>query len=118
MSELPDGFRDLEKWCETWCLSGTAARNNQRYASSMEEITSFYNAMLDRADAALAYLSGFGLGSLDREQENLLKLCLSLAEIGPAVEWYGTPEVSDGYDPKLVPLVIEVPENLSQEKMG
>ncbi len=118
MSELPDGFRDLEKWCETWCLSGTAARNNQRYASSMEEITSFYNAMLDRADAALAYLSDFGLGSLDREQENLLKLCLSLAEIGPAVEWYGTPDVSDGYDPKLVPLVIEVPENLSQEKMG
>ena len=69
---------------------------------------------IKRADAALAYLSGFELGSLNREQENLLKLCLSLAEIGPAVEWYGAPEVSDGYDPKLVPLVIEVPENFSQ----
>ena len=114
MSRLPNEFHDLEEWCETWCLSGTAARNNQRYASSMEEITSFYKAMLERAEAALAYLSGFELGSLNREQENLLKLCLSLAEIGPAVEWYGAPEVSDGYDPKLVPLVIEVPENFSQ----
>jgi hypothetical protein len=31
------------------------------------------------------------------EGERLLKLMLSLAEVGPAVEWYNSPQVPDGF---------------------
>jgi hypothetical protein len=114
VSRLPNEFSDLEVWCEAWCLAGTAARNDRRYATPIEEIRAFYEAMLPRAEAALDYLSALQLGELDNRQENLLKRFLSLAEIGPAVEWYGDSKVSDGYDPRAIPLVVEVPENLPQ----
>jgi len=112
--ELPEEFSELEKWCNQWCLPGTAARNNQRYASSFDEIESFYDAMMARADEALEYMSALQLGTLTRKQENLLLLLLSLAEVGPAVEWYGSAEVDDGYDPKKVPLTIELSESEAQ----
>jgi hypothetical protein len=39
---------------------------------------------------------------------------LALAEIGPAVEWFGESQVPDGYDPQKIPLVVHIPENYPQ----
>jgi hypothetical protein len=36
--------------------------------------------------------------SLTPEAQRLLHLAFSLAEVGPAVELFGQPEVPDGYD--------------------
>jgi len=38
---------------------------------------------------------------------------LSLAEVGPAVEWFGESRITDGYDPQKVKLVLPIPENVS-----
>ena len=102
---LPAEFSDLEVWCDKWCLPNFKDRNDRRYETPFGEI---------RADDALNYLSKFQLGELDLYQENLLRLMLALAEIGPAVEWFGESQVPDGYDPQKIPLVVHIPENCPQ----
>ena len=111
---LPEQFEELEKWCDIWCLNSISERNKVRYGSSMDDIRDFYDSVQPRAESILEYLSGFQLGELTPEQENLLRLMLSLAEIGPAIEWFGQPKVIDGFDPKDFPLVLSIPENSPQ----
>jgi hypothetical protein len=69
--------------------------------------------MLKRADAALEYLSTLKLGELDTGQTNLLRLLCSLAEVGPAVEWFGASQVGDAYDRHALHIQ-EISENVSQ----
>lgn len=94
---LPDGFAALECWVGTWVLPDAQARMAQRQASTIEELKSFYAAMLPMGEAALAWLREYDLGALPPEGERLLKLMLALAEVAPAVEWYNDPRVYDGF---------------------
>jgi len=64
--------------------------------------------------AALAYLAERQLGALTEAEERLLKLMLSLAEMGPAIEWYGTGSYPDPFDPRRFPLVVSLPDNAPQ----
>ena len=97
-ARLPDQFRDLEPLASVWMLPTEAERHARRLASNIAELRVFYDALLPRIDEVLAYLSEFQLDNLPPEGRNLLSLACSLAEIGPAVELYGQPEVPDGYD--------------------
>jgi hypothetical protein len=95
---LPDQFRDLEPLASVWSLPTEAERHAQRLASTIVELRALYDALMPRLDEVVAYLSAFQLENLTPEGRNLLSLTCSLAEIGPAVELYGQPEVPDGYD--------------------
>lgn len=95
---LPDRFRDLEPLASRWALPTEAERHALRLTSTIAELRALYDALMPRIDDILAYLSEFQLESLSAEARNLLHLSFSLAEIGPAVELYGQPEVPDGYD--------------------
>ncbi|MCZ6710885.1 MAG: hypothetical protein O7B25_11025 [Gammaproteobacteria bacterium] len=103
---LPASFADLAPLCADWCLADSNARSAARVAASMDEIRSFYDALVPHAEKALSYLSDKQLGQLDAADSNLLKLLLALAEIGPAVEWFGQPRVIDGYEESKFPLVV------------
>ena len=70
--------------------------------------------MLEKAPKALDYLREKQLGELDAAEERLLKLLLSLAEMGPAVEWYGTGEYPDGFDARRFVLTEQIPDNQPQ----
>ncbi len=72
----------------------------------MEDIQEFYDDMVGSASSALDYLASKKLGQLDGPDSNLLKLLLALAEIGPAVEWFGQPRVVDGYEETKFPQVL------------
>lgn len=98
--ELPASFADLQAFVPHWAKASETARNIQRHAASMDDIVTFKNAMLARFDDLLAHLNSFDLAALEAPQEVLLQLLLSLAEIAPAVESYGQPEVIDGFDPR------------------
>ena len=63
---------------------------------------------------ALAALAARQLGALSAAEERLLKLMLSLAEMGPAVEWYGTGEFPDGFDGRRFKLIEQMPDNEPQ----
>lgn len=95
--QLPEGFGVLEPFAAEWALADAVARMSKRQASSIEEIRSFYQAMLPLGERALEHLREFRLGELPPASERLLKLMLSLAEVAPAVEWYDDPKVYDGF---------------------
>ena len=94
---LPPGFAALEAFVATWVLPDAAARMARRQASTIAELTAFYQGMLTMGEAALAWLRDYDLGALPPEGERLLKLMLALAEVAPAVEWYDDPRVFDGF---------------------
>lgn len=112
--ELPPAFEALQPFCERWCLADAKARNAARVSATMEDIRAFYDGMLPHAPKALAHLSEKQLGALDAPDANLLKLLLSLAEIGPAVEWFGQPRVIDGYEESKFPLVLPLHDTDAQ----
>ena len=81
-TSLPAGFESLGPFVAAWVLPDAAARMAKRQSSTYEEIHGFYRAVIPLGEKALDYLRGFQLGSLPPEGERLLKLMLSLAEIG------------------------------------
>lgn len=113
-SRLPKGFTALERWLDDWVLADSSARLDKRMRSSLDELRAFYDGMLPHAEAALAYLAQRQLGALDEAEEKLLKLMLSLAEVGPAIEWYGTGNYPDAFDPKRFPLTVQLPDTAPQ----
>lgn len=95
---LPAAFQELEVWGD-WTLATEPARNAKRLASSYHELKAFYDAVLPQLDAILAYLDAFPLEEMPATAERLLLLCLSLAEVAPAIEQFRQPGVVDGYEP-------------------
>jgi len=107
MSErlLPESFQDLEPFAAVWSLATERERNRKRLSSSMEEIQAFYEALLPRLEAVIAYLNQLPLDSMTVDAQRLMYLTLSLAEVAPAVELFKQPGVVDGYDAaRFVPI--------------
>ena len=95
--EFPAAFTDLEPFL-AWSLTTEAERQRKRMSSSMQEIQAFYDAILPRMDAIIAYLDQFPLNTMPPDAQRLLQLTFSLAEIAAAVELFKQPTVADGYD--------------------
>lgn len=113
-SFLPAGFAALDPWVADWVLPDSTARMEKRLTTPLRDIRAFYAALLPHAPAALAYLAERQLGALTAADERLLKLMLSLAEMGPAIEWYGSGSYPDPFDPRRFPLVVSLPDNAAQ----
>jgi len=94
---LPTEFSDLEIFAD-WALPTQATRLSKRLSSSMQEITAFYNAMVPRIKAILAYLDKYPLGTIPKEASKLMDLAYSLAMVAPAVEMFKQPAVVCGFD--------------------
>ena len=95
--QLPEPFADLEPYI-AWSLATEKERQRKRISSSMADIHAFYDAILPRMDAVIAYLDQFPLEAMPADARRLLDLTFSLAEIAPAVEQFKQPSVADGYD--------------------
>lgn len=111
---LPKGFKPLEPWVADWVLEDSRARYEKRLTTPPATIRAFYDALLPHAPAALALLGQRQLGALNEAEGRLLKLLLSLAEMGPAVEWYGTGEFPDSFDGRRFRLIEQLPDNQPQ----
>jgi hypothetical protein len=113
-TSLPAGFESLTPFVVAWVLPDAAARMAKRQSSGYDEIRRFYDAVIPLGERALEYLQGLQLGSLPPAGERLLKLMLSLAEIGPAVEWYKDPKVYDGFAVERIRYVKQIPDTTAQ----
>lgn len=111
---LPAGFEALEPFVADWALEGSLERMAKRRTSKMEEIRAFYDTVIPLAEGALAHLRGFPLGDIPPAEERLLKLMLSLAEVGPAVEWFDNPHVYDGFDATKIRYTRLIPDTAAQ----
>lgn len=95
---LPEQFASLNDYSQ-WALTTETLRTTMRHRASMEEIKSFSEAMLQQLDAALAYVDSFGDEVLPSSAQALMSMVLSLAEVAPAIEFYGQQAVIDGFEP-------------------
>lgn len=112
--QLPPGFEAAQPWVATWVLPDAATRMARRQASTIEDLRAFYETMLPLGEAALAHLRQFALGAVPPDAERLLKLMLALAEVAPAVEWYGQPRVTDGFPVERIRYVRQIPDTAAQ----
>lgn len=113
-ARLPPAFAALDAWVDGWVLADSTARLEKRLTTPLVAIRAFYDAMLPHAEAALEYLAERRLGALSSADETLLKLMLSLAEMGPAIEWYGTGTYPDAFDARRFPLVVTLSDTQAQ----
>jgi len=95
--QLPEPFHDLAPYL-AWALPTERERSAKRYASTMADLRAFYDAMLGRMTEVLPYLARFAPGNVPADVQRLFYLALSLAEIAPAVENFGQPNVVEGSD--------------------
>ncbi len=96
-SALPEGFAHLEVWMD-WSLETMAERSAKRTASSMEDIQAFYDGILAHMESVLNHLERYRPDNAPPDTLRLLHLTQSLAEVSLAVEGFGEPTVSYGYD--------------------
>ncbi len=105
VATFPEGYEDLDHLA-AWALPTEIERHERRLSSTIEELREIYDAVLARIDEILTYLNKTPLDELSPRQQNLLNLTLSLAEVAPAIEFYGQPEVVDGFDSKRLKIGI------------
>jgi len=91
---LPAGFEELEPFVDQWCLKGTQERHARRESASMEDIRRFYDAMLAKAPAAIAFLDGKAFDGLADDERRLMNLLLALGHVAVAVEVHGQPRAA------------------------
>lgn len=111
---LPAGFEAAEAFVTDWVHGDASARMHKRQSSSIEELKAFYDVMLPLGEAALGHLRQFPLGEVPEDAERLLKLMLMLAEVAPAVEWYGDPMITDGFPVDRIRYLRQIPDSAAQ----
>ncbi|HZQ57032.1 MAG TPA: hypothetical protein VFA84_03285 [Acidimicrobiales bacterium] len=92
---LPEQFSDLEPFAATWCLPTERQRFAQRMASTLDEMQAFYDALMPRAEDAIAYCDGFPLDAMPDDAQRLLQLLYSLIMVSFPVEAWRQPRIPD-----------------------
>jgi hypothetical protein len=95
VSRLPATFTELEPFADTWCLATERERYARRMASTMDEMQAFYDAIVPRAEDAMAYLEEFPIDSLPEDALDLLFLLYSMIQVSFPVEVWRQPRVPD-----------------------
>ncbi len=91
---LPAGFEDLQPFVAYWARDTNDARWDQRSRASMENIQTFYDAMLARAEDAIACLDHYPLDAPPPDAARLGLLLIALGQAAIAVEMHGQPRTA------------------------
>jgi hypothetical protein len=91
---LPTEFADLEPFAD-WCLGSERERYAKRLASTMTEMSAFYDAITERAEEAISYCDKFPLDDLPEDVLNLMHLLYSMIMVSFPVECWKQPRVPD-----------------------
>jgi hypothetical protein len=95
VSSLPEQFAELEPFVNRWSLASESERYAQRLGSTMDEMQTFYDAIVPRADEAMTYLEQFPLDGLPNDALDLLHLVYSMIQVSFPVEVWRQPRVPD-----------------------
>lgn len=99
MSELPQGFNELEVFVSAWAQPTENQRSHKRWVSTVGDFKSFYEAMMPRLKDILAYLDQYEVGAIPERNLSLYHLALAFAESSPHVEMYkGSAKVPNSFD--------------------
>ncbi len=79
----------LENHLAAWGLPTTEKRLSKRLSSNMEEVRSFYDAMLPRLPEFIEYLNQFPLDTIPQEAHQLAWASLAMCEVDNAInKWH------------------------------
>lgn len=84
--KLPDAFADLQPWVAEWALASEQERFRKLHAVTLEQLRSFYDAMLPRLPAVLQHLDAHRIGALPDEERTLFDLAMTFAETAHPVD--------------------------------
>ena len=106
---LPEQFADLERFTGRWAIATEVDRNRMRRSSSMEEIRELYETVVPRLADVIGHLNGYDLNEMPAEEQQLLRLAMSVMEITPAVELYRQPDLMHAFDAERVEILVDPP---------
>ena len=92
---LPGEFADLEPFAAKWCRATERERYAERLATTMPDMQAFYDAVVPRAEEAIAFCDKFPLDDLPDDARNLLHLLYALVMVSFPVECWGQARVPD-----------------------
>jgi hypothetical protein len=92
-ARLPAAFADLERFVAHWDVATSQERWTRRSETPLDQIQTFYDAMLARADEALAYVERFPLHDLPPDAACLMRLLLAMTQAAMAIELHESPRV-------------------------
>jgi hypothetical protein len=95
MGLLADQFSALERFAGKWGRATERERWAERLASSMEELHTFYDAILPRVPEAMAYCDRYPLEDMPDEAVNLLRSVYSFVIVSFPVELWAQQWVPD-----------------------
>ena len=84
---LPALFADLELFID-WSLTRERERTEKREASTMDDVSAFYDAVFPRMEEIVKHLDAFPFDALPEKEHRLYLLTLSLVEVSNLVERY------------------------------
>jgi hypothetical protein len=98
---LPPDFADLTPFVRDWALATERDRYFKLLATPIEELRVFYDAMLPRAEAIVAYLARQPLDDLPADARVLHELMLTFVETAHPIElkWTQT-DIENGTAPE------------------
>ena len=102
---LPAGFEDLEPFVERWAKPTFAMRYQVRITSTMDEIESFYRAMMAAMDRCATHLDSVSSTDLPERSRRLLYLTFAAMNVSPAIELYKQPDVWLGFEAHRLDLI-------------
>jgi hypothetical protein len=95
---LPTEFVDLAPFVADWALTTEKARHDKLIATGVPELRVFYDAMLPRWDAIVAYLSRHSLGKMPPEASLLFDLAMTFAESAHPIDLnWRTTDIEDKF---------------------
>jgi hypothetical protein len=103
---LPEQFSDLEAFAQIWALPTANERCDRRLEATMEEMSSFYDAVLPRGDEIFDYLDQFDYPDLPESAVHLVWLLCALSVVSFSVDVFKQPRVPDAGEGTL-PITVE-----------
>ena len=94
---MPTEFRELENLVQGWSLETEHERRERRATAEFPELRAYYEVVGPRMRDIAAHLDAYPMGILPAPQKSLLQLALMYMEVAIAVEFYGQPELKDGF---------------------
>ncbi len=96
---LPGGYEALTPFVQMWALPTMQARNERRVNASMAQIRAFYDAIAPHMEPLLDYFSALPANhAMSAAELHLFHLGQAFMEVAMAVEYFGQPDVPDGFD--------------------
>ncbi len=97
-NSLPAGFDDLAPFVAAWALGHEKARHLRLLETSIAELRRFYDAMLPRYPAIVAYLNRFPLDALPEDAQRLFDLARTFVETAHPIDLnWRTTNIEDSF---------------------